>query len=210
LTGEINRGTTATSIQVGNRGVTVYHASGAIEYAYMYPNPTVEPKLPSPEEGEAIATDIVSRLGLIPEGIEATYQGYGEIGRWPLTLLIGFKRTLDGRYFAGAGAKYEVRIGDNGELTRLFINPIRYTPEEMVDLKPVGQAFEEMKAGKRYNAPADAQSVVIESVTIVYWLESVTHGQDYIVPMYCFTGKCFNFWGIPITGGFTAWVEALK
>jgi hypothetical protein len=210
LSGEISQGNDTFLIQVGNKYLQVYSISGAIEYAYDYLYPTVQPTLPSPEEAEAIATDIVSKLGLIPDGVKASYQGYGESGPWPFTIRVGFKRTLDGKYFAGSGAKYEVRIGDKGEITRIFINPVKYTPLEMVALKPAEQAFEEMKNTKTYMAPMDAQKITIENVSLVYWLNSVMTGQDYIVPVYCFTGTCQDFSGKTLDGNFTGWAEALQ
>jgi hypothetical protein len=210
LTGEIEQGEYEFYVQVGTRSVEVYKASGAIVYSYAYTYPTVQPNLPSPEDAEAIATGIVSRLGLVPEGIKASYQGYGEIGMWPGSQLIGFKRILNGLYFAGSGAKYEVRVGDNGEITRVFLNPVNYVPEEMVALKSPEQAFEDMKNTRCYMVSSLAQKVTIEDVSLVYWLDSVMTGQDYIVPVYCFTGTCQDSYGKTLEGNFTGWVEALQ
>jgi hypothetical protein len=224
LNGEIKQGSGSYTIQVGIKGLTVF-SSGGIEYA----NETdvkEKPILPSEEEAIAIATNAINKIGLLPEGVKGTSYGIGESaamgvteGVWPISILIGFKRTINGKYFAGPGAKYQVRIGNAGEVKQMLINPIKYSPLEMVSLKPVDQAFEEMKTAQKYLVPLKANKVIINDIAIAYWLDSITTDQVYIAPIYSFSGQCLdasgnilynNSFGQQKEEKFTGNVEAVK
>jgi hypothetical protein len=216
LTEGVKQGNGLFYIQSGERSLIVYLASGGIEYSNNT-FPKEKPVLPSDEEAITIATDALNKLGLLSPGLKGTNEGIGEsaalggtMGTWPISLTIGFKRNIDGLHFNGPGAKYEVRIGNKGEIRRILINPINYTPQKLASLKSVDQAFKEMKASKKYLAPMETKKVIIDSVTLDYWLESITKGQESISPVFDFSGQCFDGPGKQLKGSFTGYVEALQ
>jgi hypothetical protein len=171
----------------------VYTATGGIIYSAFNAFSKENPSLPSDEQSVAIATDILAKIVQLPAGLKGTVEGPGDvIDSVPVSLFVGFKREIDGKVFTGPGAKYQVRVGSGGQIRQIMINPVKYAPHEMVPLKPVDQAFQEMKAAKKYVTPVESKKAIIDKVTVDYWLESMTKGQDYIAPIYHFSGQCLD------------------
>ena len=66
-----------------------------------------------------------------------------------------------------------------------------------------------MIASKNYAVSVDTKKVIIESVSIAYWLEPFDKGQEYVVPVYVFKGKSFDAYDKELSS-FTGWAEAIQ
>lgn len=189
----------------------VYKATGTFRYgspSKMYPGGT--PNLPSDEEALKIATDFLVQRDLLPRGdVASKVTAGGKANGVTTHLLVSFDHTVG---ITGPGARHGVRIGDGGEVIQVFINPtnpLDLPPHAMMKVKSSEQAFEEMKAERRYYAGTETQKVVIDSVFVAYWLEPIDEGQEYVVPAYVFKGRCFDTAGKQLEDTFVEVVEAL-
>jgi hypothetical protein len=215
LSGEFKTGNYEFYLSVGSKSLEVFMANGGIFYHTDPLFPTEKPVLPSEDEAITIATNILAKIEQLPDGLEGTCEGIGESvggpeGNWPISLTVVFKREINGNHFVGPGAKYQVRIGDKGEVRQIMINPVKYSLQEMVKLKNVDQAFAEMKTAKKYLVPSESEKVQIDKITTDYWLESMITGQEYIVPVYHFSGQCLGKFGKVLDSQFTGYVEAVQ
>jgi hypothetical protein len=146
----------------------VYLATGTIDYevsSELYPKET--PVLPLDEEAKQIAMSFLSEKGLLPEGEIASKVSVGGTSNGvPAHLLVGFTNNIK---VSGAGAKHGVRIGDHGKVVAAFISPTNFEPAGTEKLKPVEQAYEELKKTRRQFTGIDTYWISIDSVTVKYW-----------------------------------------
>jgi hypothetical protein len=218
LTGEMSEGT-ENFLLSDNKNKTyleVYKATGTFRYFkqsyFEIPSASLiqkPPILPSDVEALKIATDYLVERDLLPRGDVAYKVDVGDsFGEIPTTLLVSFKHSIE-----IIGSKHGVRIGDGGEVVDVFINPtnpLELPLQEMVEVKSVQQAYEEVKFGNNYSAPSKARNVKIDNITIAYWLEAPSKEQDYVIPVYVFKGTCSDSDGKQLKDPFVAVVEAVK
>jgi len=189
----------------------VYSATGTFRYFNMSKlYPKEKPLLPSDEEAKKIAMNFLTERGLLPEGdVASGIQVGGTSSYGPAHLLVSFSHAVE---IQGPGAKHGVRIGNNGEVIDVFINPTNplvLPVEELAPAKSLKEACDELFASKTYVAPENSRSAKITGVKVVYWLESIDTFQEYIVPIYRLDGECFDKSGNS-AGGFAGRVPALK
>jgi hypothetical protein len=215
MNGEIKRSETGGfSIKDSNSGayLDVYGATGTVMYTMdskLYPKE--KPVLPSDEEAKVIATDFLSETGLLLEGdVASTVSKGGTSAAYGTAhLLVGFTHAFER---AGPGAKCGVRIGNNGEVVAVFVNPtnpLKMPVEEGVPIKPMEQAVEQMQTSYSYLLPLEARKVKITGAKIAYWLEPIDKGQEYIVPVYIFKGRCFDQNDQQTEGSFQGYAQAV-
>jgi hypothetical protein len=220
LIGEVMQDTSGFAMQNKETGayLSIYRATGTFRYSIdskiFPPSASViqkSPVLPSDAEALKIATDFLVERRLLPEGdVAYKVEVGGRFGEIPTHLLVSFKHAIQ---MTGPGGVHAVRIGDGGEIVEVFINPTNplvLPTLEMATAKPVQQAFQEMINLKHYAAPSNAQTVLIDNVIIAYWIESNDEGQDYVAPVYKFTGRCRDENGKTMDSAFVGVVEALK
>jgi hypothetical protein len=187
----------------------VYKSTATFHYriaSKLYPHE--KPVLPSDEEAKKIAMDFLSTRGLLPEGDVASTIYRGTTGYGTAHLLVGFTHRVN---LAGPGAKHGVRIGNNGEVIDVFINPINPLNLPVQEIAPaisINEAFKEMKSLKKYYVPLETRNVTITEIKIAYFLEPIDTYQDYIVPVYVFGGQCFDNSGQQI-GNFSGYAHAV-
>jgi hypothetical protein len=212
ITGEIIQGEGGFSIQDKDVGsyFDIYRQTGTIWYkvaSKLYPHE--KPVLPSDEEAKKIAMDFLSTRGLLPEGDVASKVSIGGSSGYPAHLLVHFSHVID---IAGPGAKHGVRIGNNGEVIDVFINPINPLNLPVQEIAPaisVNEAFKEMKSLKKYYVPLETRNVTITEIKIAYFLEPIDTYQEYIVPVYVLGGQCFDKSGQQI-GNFSGYAHAVN
>lgn len=214
LTGKVSEGT--ENFLIGDEAtrtyLEVYKATGTFRYtsySKLYPSKT--PTLPSDEEAMKIATDFLVARGLLPEGdVASSVVVGGRTNGIPAHLLVNFNHVIQ---LSGPGARHGVRIGDGGEVVEVFINPtnpLNLPVHEIVALKTMEQAFQEMKGNKNYYVPDGAKTVHIDSVTVACWLDSIDIEQDYVIPVFVFRGRCLDSAGKQMEASFTDVVEAVQ
>jgi hypothetical protein len=220
LTGDISEGT-KNYLLSNNQPRTcleVYKPTGTLWYHALsyFEIPSKEiienpPVLPPDAEALKIATDFLTERGLLPQGDVAYRVDIGDsFGEIPTNLLVSFKHAVQ---ITGPGARHGVRIGDGGKVVEVFINPTNplvLPPLEMVAVKPVKQAYQEMETNKSYHAPSMAQKVKIDNVAVAYWLEAIGQGQEYVAPVYVFKGTCLDADGNQLKDTFSATIQAVK
>ena len=205
------------------RGLRVYTNSGGIRYncpsklePEEYPDypelPSVS--LPSYEEAERIAVDFLSERGLLLPDMRVNYVDVGGTYCDVIThLLVRFRRDINGIPVTGPGHKFGVRIGEKGAIGEVFIVHREIEPYQDVPIKSTAEAYEDLKECKNsvgyYVLPLDCKKVVIEEIYLAYWMDPVRDRQEYVAPVYEFTGECFDEAGNSI-GDFTGWVQAMK
>jgi len=164
--------------------------------------------LPSEDEAAEIALKFLEERGwLYPDTqVKATIESTGHI-------LVSLERTINGMSFTGNGNKYQVRVGDGGEVVQVMINPVNeveFKAYEEVGIKSVDQAYNELIAGKKYTKPYDAKTIIIDDVATAYWLNAMNQSQDYVVPVYVFRGYYLDANGNQLEDSFKYWVEAVE
>jgi hypothetical protein len=200
--------------------------------------PPEPPNLPSEQEARQIAIDFLAQSGLLPPDAtvgdgcevevvtggtyaveqEAPQEGMEDGGdiepevveEYVTHLLVRFHRQIDGFPVTGAGSKFGVRIGDEGEVITILKVWREVTPYNEVVVKSPEQAFQELKSGVgSYYAPLACAKVVVEQVYLAYWMEPLDEHQEYVVPVYEFKGKCLDKDGEYVED-FVGWCEAVK
>jgi len=214
LTGNVTEGDEYFLVREQETGASlrVFKTTGIFRYTLtskLYPRET--PVLPSDEEAMKIATDFLAERGLLPEGVVAsTVKEGGSSNGVPAHLLVIYKHAIE---LTGPGAGYSVRIGDRGEVVDVFINPANPSAlpvHDMAALKPVKQAYQELKKTRGKFTPVNTQWVSVDSVSIAYWLDGIDKEQELIYPVYVFKGQYGQFLRIfdRDPDNYTGWVKA--
>jgi hypothetical protein len=195
----------------------VWINSGAVEYAILSPDklsPGEPPALPSKEDAIKIATNFLTKTGLMPDtalGRESviasavsggTYNqtkksksGSGPveiINSYDSHILVNFSRQINGIPVADSGGnKLGVRIGDKGEVFRVLKVWREVEPYQEYPVKSAQQAYNELVAGKGSSSiPPKCSEIIIDRVSLAYWMETLDVSQEYVLPVYEFTGTC--------------------
>ena len=198
------------------RHLSVWVASGAVDYGFtpfmhkLYPD--IPPTLPSEEEAKEIATQFLAQAGLLPPGayVSEVLEG-GRCGgdgqpSYLAHLLVRFTWEIDG--VPVTSTKFGLRIGDGGEVVQLVRVYREVEPYKEVSIRSPQKAYQDLLAGKgSYAAPSDSHKVVVEKVSLAYWMEPAPIQQEYVIPVYEFKGKCLDASGEYLED-FLGWCQA--
>jgi hypothetical protein len=189
----------------------VYKSTGTFNYiidSKLFPKE--KPVLPSNEEAKNIAMDFLAKRGLLPEGdVASTVDESASSSYGTAHLLVHFTHAID---ILGPGTKRGVRIGNEGEVIAVFVNPTNpsnMSVQEVAPAKDMNTAYQEMQTLKKFSMPLATQKVKITDVKTLYWLEPITKYQEYVVPIYGFVGEAFDYSGKQI-GGFMGYAHAVN
>jgi hypothetical protein len=243
--------------------LTVWTASGAVEYGYVEPQklyPPYRPELPSQSEAELIAYDFLQQADLLPPDYHSLAQlqdkttvaaggGYS-VGKTyteqaappastappppaaapsapstpseeatpsppPAPIIstywvVAFPYFVDGMEATGPGSMIDVSIGDNGQVVRMLSSWRPVSLLRVDSIISVEQAFHALVVGEgSLDVPLDCRKVVVEQVQLKYWLDPPSEKQDYVLPVYEFTGTCLDKNDKPLES-FTGWTPALS
>ncbi|MFO8010146.1 MAG: hypothetical protein R6U89_04960 [Dehalococcoidia bacterium] len=218
VTGQVNHGTSVAIVSVNSGGIE-YNAAGT-EGLY----PSTKQELPSDEEAKQIAIDFLAESGLMPPEEEIGELSVktggsawkarivdGEIvEEYTSHLLVHVPRLIDGFPVGGAGAKFGLRIGAGGEVLRLLMVWREVEPYQEMEIKTAQQAYHELEEiGIRYT-PSGCEKVIVDEVSLGYWMEPMDAKQEYVVPVYVFEGEGLDESGEVVDPDFIGWVEALN
>jgi hypothetical protein len=121
---------------------------------------------------------------------------------------VSVTHDIDGVPLAGPGAKFGVRIGDGGEVVSVYRVWRETEPYKEISIRAPQEAYQDLPAGKgSYLASSQCKKVVVESVSLAYWMEAADEKQEYVVPVYEFQGKCLDAEGQYLED-FTGWCQA--
>jgi hypothetical protein len=201
------------------RQFLVWVNSGTLAYHFLQPDklyPPAPPTLPSDEEAGKIATQFLAEAGLLPASVQVSEVvpggscGSPEFGDYVAHLLVRFSYEIDGFPVTGTGVKFGVRIGDKGEVVDLYRVWRETEPYKETSIKAPQEAYQDLVAGKgSYGTPSGCQKVVVEKISLAYWMEAADQKQEYVVPVYEFSGKCLDGQGNYLED-FTGWCQALQ
>jgi hypothetical protein len=77
-------------------------------------------------------------------------------------------------------------------------------------VKSAEQAYAELVAGKGSSRiPLRCTEITIDHITAAYWMDSLSGSQEYVVPVYEFSGNCRAAVG-DILINYIGWIEARK
>jgi hypothetical protein len=200
------------------RQLMVWVNSGTLAFHWLEPDklyPSAPPTLPSNEEAGEIATQFLAEAGLLPAGVHVsevvvggTYSG--PEGSYVAHLLVRFSYEIGGFPVTGIGAKFGLRIGDKGEVVDLYRVWRETEAYKEISIKAPEQAYQELIAGNSsYVTPSGCQEVVVESVSLAYWMEGAYQKQEYVIPVYEFEGKCLDGQGNYLED-FVGWCQAVQ
>ncbi|QSZ66724.1 calcium-dependent protein kinase [Methanofollis aquaemaris] len=187
--------------------LSMYPASGAVLYEVpdrMFPNAVTEPPaLPSREEVIAIADAFLEERELLPSGAEVSAvevdqrhevwtAGSNEPEEtYDVTLAVRYARTLDG--FPVYGDEMAVTIGDGGDVVGMVRCWREVEATEKTKVISAEEAYEDLKVGKTVR-PGDASRygrVLIEEISIGYWMEPRISDQETVAPVWVFSGTAY-------------------
>jgi hypothetical protein len=200
------------------RQLMVWVNSGTLAFHWLEPDklyPSAAPTLPTDEEAGKIATQFLAEAGLLPAGVHVsevveggTYSG--PEGSYVAHLLVRFSYEIDGFSVTGTGAKFGVRIGDKGEVVDLYRVWRETEAYKEIPIKAPQEAYQDLLTGKgSYGTPSGCQKVVIDKVSLAYWMEAADQKQEYVIPVYEFKGKCLDGQGNYLDD-FTGWCQAVQ
>lgn len=200
------------------RDFMVYVNSGAVKYGFIRDSfmhklyPQTPPTLPSEEEAKEIATRFLAQAGLLPSdayasGVVSGGGAGGDGGAYYVThLLVIFAREIDG--VRVTGTTLNVRIGDGGEVVQVHGVWREVEPCKEVSIRSPQEAYQELTSGEgSCPVPSGCQKVVVDKITLAYWMEPAPVKQEYVVPVYEFKGKCLDAEGNYLED-FTGWCQA--
>ncbi len=196
----------------------VYPASGAIIYGKdnkLYSKSLYDvnksPNLPTSEEAITIGTNFLKKRGWFPSEVKVDEVIIGGwVGNTPDHLGVIFSFSINNYRLTGPAFNYNLRLADKGEVVQMMIYPVSYKPHEEVEIKSVEQAYNELIKGKQYVISPDSTRININNISIGYWMDSMSQGQEYIIPVFIFRGECLNSNDKIVDNRFTAWIEAVK
>lgn len=184
-----------------------YYKSGG-SWFFLKPEKFYDPRstpvaLPSATEAEAMAKDFLSSNGLLPpeayvvRTVDATFgrcRAYSdECTRVSTSRHVQFGFNKDGWPLIGPGAKMSVAFGEDGEVVMVFQ---AWRPLEKAGDTPVlspEEAFERLKAERRGNllevGVPNASEITIDNVSPGYYVTSGHAPQEFVWPVYVFSGK---------------------
>ena len=197
------------ALLMANEGteLIVWLNAGAIEYNngdIVFPKEA--PNLPSNEEVKRMATEFLTKAGLLPSDAiiqepvpGAAYSGpvestTGEIvsESYVAHLLVRFDRYIDGIPVTGT-TQLSVRVGNNGEIGRILKVWRELEPNRQTTIKSPEKALQELKDGKStHDASVDCERVVLKRIYLAYWMEAASVEQEYVVPVYVFEGESLS------------------
>lgn len=184
--------------------VSVYTRSGAVVYHILdkeFPNEvTQQPKLPSDAEAEKIALEYLKKTQMespdakiVSVGVnqkqEVWEAGATELKvSYDVTKAVRFGRTLDG--LTVYGDEFAVILADGGEAVGLVKTWREVVPDGSVSIKSPEQAYTDLLAAKtvRPSVAAEFDRIVIEEVSLGYWMEPRSVIQETVWPIYVFSG----------------------
>ncbi len=184
--------------------VSVYTRSGAVAYHILdkeFPNEvTQQPKLPSDAEAEKIALEYLKKTQMespdakiVSVGVnqkqEVWEAGATELKvSYDVTKAVRFGRTLDG--LTVYGDEFAVILADGGEAVGLVKTWREVVPDGSVSIKSPEQAYTDLLAAKtvRPSVAAEFDRIVIEEVSLGYWMEPRSVIQETVWPIYVFSG----------------------
>jgi hypothetical protein len=201
------------------RQLMVWVNSGTLAFHWLEPDklyPSAPPTLPSNEEAGEIATQFLAEAGLLPAGVQVSEVVVGGAcggdgqASYVAHLLVRFSYEIDGFSVTGTGAKFGVRIGDKGEVVDLYRVWRETEPYKEISIRAPQEAYQDLLTGKgSYGTPSGCQKVVIDKVSLAYWMEAADQKQEYVIPVYEFKGKCLDAEGNYLED-FTGWCQAVQ
>ena len=196
--------------------LVVYTDSGYVEYG-IPSQPWVEDSvLPTLEKAKTIASDFLSQAGLLRSGMKYYQSEVGmSQGATPLQLHVSVTSLTHDLVFPGyqsidsgdillPGGQSNVVIGSEGKVIRMSFRPVQCVPSQTTGVKPVEEAYGEMKAFAGKNMFTSDRPISIDrftsshwisinSITISYFLESKPAEAGYAYPGYVFKGRSSFF-----------------
>jgi hypothetical protein len=192
--------------------------SGYIEYDTPS-MPWVENSvLPTFEEAKTIARDFLNQAGLLRSGMKYCQAEVGmSRGATPQELHVLVTSLTNELIFPGIqsvdssdillpGGQSNVVIGSEGKVIRMSFHPIQCIPSQTTRIKPVDQAYRELKASVSKNMftgdrpisidrLAGPHWISINSITVSYFLDSASARVGYVYPGNVFKGQSSFFIG---------------
>ncbi|MHB8084977.1 MAG: hypothetical protein ACYDHZ_04075 [Dehalococcoidia bacterium] len=213
------------------RHLTVWTASGAIEWSYVSPEklyPAAAINLPSTAVAKRTAYDLLRQADLLPAGYDSyskienainvtaggsypvVNQGSGQTTQKPPGYwIVDFPYLIDGVPATGPGGKIEVLIGDDAQVLSLFWGWRDFTPAYSGNVRPQDSAYSDLTGGGgSLDVPLESRQLVVKQVQLKYWIEPPSERQSYAVPVYEFKGDCLDNNGRTLES-FTAWTKAV-
>jgi hypothetical protein len=213
------------------RQLTIWTASGAVEWGYVNPEklyPASALNLPSTLTAKRIAYDFLKQADLLPIGYDkyskienaitvtagGNYpvysQGTGQaMQKEPGYWIVDFPYLIGGVPATGPGGKIEVIVGDNGQIISLFWGWRDTVPKYLGNVRPEDSAYADMTGGGgSIDIPLECSQVTVKQVELKYWIEPPSDKQSYAVPVYEFRGDCLDKNGKTLET-FTAWTKAV-
>jgi len=189
--------------------------SGSFTYIAKDFNPQGPPikKLLSDKQYEELATDFLTRNGLMKEG--AVFQGIsrgigdadgaGPDSAGPSMVEADFVSNGLGEFgWAAAGPKIAVYFGENGRIIGADSSWREAEPFAEYPIISVNEAIKQVKDGNAMISNIDINdSGIIRTATLVYMLDPIGYKQEFIIPYYRIIGA--NGVGEP----FTAYTRAI-
>lgn len=123
---------------------------------------------------------------------------------------VAFPLFVDGTEATGPGSMIDVSVGNNGQVMRILSSWRPVSPLRTDNIISVEQAFHALVVGQgSLEVPLDCTKVVVDRIQLKYWMEPPSEKQDYVLPVYEFTGTCLDQNGKPLES-FTGWAPALS
>jgi hypothetical protein len=203
------------------RQLTVWTASGAVEYGYIESEreyPISASDLPTEKEAKKAAYDFLKQADLLPSAYndyaklesKITVTSGSKISTSPGYWIVDFPYLVDNSFGTGSGATLELNIGNKGEVLKLVWSWRPLSPAYSLPIISQAAAYVKLAQGNgSIDVPSNSSKLVIKRVQLSYWINPVSEGQTYALPVYEVTGQSLDQNGKSIED-FNGWIEAYQ
>lgn len=155
------------------------------------------PQLPEAGEIAKLATDYLKSIGLgqglvlarthVKTSAHVEDPKTGSVRIIPTSVAAVFRPQIDGMTVEGPGAKVVVVFGEQGTLLSFFHWVPETRPSNAVNIRPVADALDDIRAGKGLPpAQGELASVEVQDVDMRYFAEPLASGPSFWKPVYAF------------------------
>lgn len=185
-------------LRIYPEGSITYH-----DFSKLWTLPKTALNLPGKEDAIDIATDYLTKKGLLPEDAHVKTVVSDQLSRKDTStgeiiekidtnLQVIFGRELNGVPVIGPGSKLKVYIGDGGEAIGVHKVWRKLEASGTTEIKSSKSAFEGLKQGNWGSLPPGYDTVTINKVYLAYYEEGPGVEQDYLEPVWVFEGHASN------------------
>ena len=153
-------------------------------------------QLPSMQEAGQIAIGFLEEKGLLPPVVKP-FMETDVAGLSLHRVRVNFRYRIGDYRGEGPGYRYSVLVGEGGKVAAASVFYPRLETYAEVELRSPQEALDDVVKGKGSWMQLYGEKVVLDRVSLRYYLQPVIGKQEYVLPVYVFEGTGIEADGSP-------------